>query len=922
MGKGTKVTYPETAAQCYIRNESSPILQQPEKDAFDSMKRLLIPILLGLLSTAAFCQTPPYKNPKCPVEERVNDLLSRMTLKEKFLQLFMVPADTKGGLTKYKDGVFGLQFGTQARSNNAAGQMFNYSNSGTAESEAKEINAVQRFFINDTRLGIPIIPFDEALHGLIRPGATAFPEAIGLAATFDVPLMTQVAHAIASEVRSRGIRQVFSPVINIARDVRWGRTEETYGEDPFLTSQMAVAFVSQFQKLGIVATPKHFVANFGAGGRDSYPINFSRRLMDEIYFPPFKAAIQEGHAMSIMASYNSFDGVPCSANKWLLTTVLRKDWGFKGYVVSDAGAVPGATDLHFTARNYAVAAEKAFDAGLDVMLQTSYSQYPMFYKAFKEGLIKESVINNAVRRVLTAKFELGLFDHPYVNPEKAAEINDSPAHRELAEKAAEESIVLLKNENHILPLSKDLKKIAVIGTDAVEGRLGGYSRPPGNVVNILQGIKEKVKGEVEYAPGCGRENIAFVPVPEKNLSCVYKGQIEKGLLGRYFSNPRFEGAPAFTRIDKTVDFRWTLFSPDQKKLDRDWYSVEWDGKIIGPENGKVDIGIEGNDGYRLFINDSLVINDWIQKSFDRSTVAYDFQKGKEYNIRIQFYTTDGDVRCELLWNAGVKDDWREKIDQAVALARKSDVAIVTAGIVEGEFRDRAKLGLPGHQGEMIREIAATGVPTVVILVGGSAITMEHWIDKVRGIIDVWYPGELGGKAVANVLFGDYDPAGRLPITFPVFEGQLPLYYNHEPTGRGNSYVNLTGEPLFPFGFGLSYTKFDYSDLTLSKKVIAPDHTVIARFKIRNAGKVDGDEVAQLYIHELYTSAATPVIALKGFKRIYLKAGETKEVEFRITPDLLSMINGQLKRVVEPGEFHIMIGASSKDIRLRGTIVVR
>ena len=886
------------------------------------MKRIVLPLLLGFLATAAFCQTPLYKNPKLPIDKRVDDLLSRMTLKEKFWQLFMIPADLNGGLNKYKEGVFGLQFGTQAKSDNAAGQMFNYSNSGTAESEAEEINAVQKYFIDDTRLGIPIIPFDEALHGLIRPGATAFPEAIGLAATFDVPLMKQVAHAIASETRSRGIRQVFSPVINIARDVRWGRTEETYGEDPFLTSQMAVAFVSQFEKLGVVATPKHFVANFGAGGRDSYPINFSKRLMDEIYFPAFKASIQEGHANSIMASYNSFDGIPCSANSWLLTTVLRKDWGFKGYVVSDAGAVPGATDLHFTAPNYAVATEKALNAGLDVLLQTSYSQFPMFYKAVKDGLIKESVLNNAVRRVLTAKFELGLFDHPYVTPERAAELNDSPAHRQLAEKAAEESIVLLKNQNNILPLSKNLKTIAVIGPDAVEGRLGGYSRPPGNVVNLLDGIKDETKADVNYAPGCGRESVKYVPVPSENLSCIYKGKIEKGLLGKYFSNPQFLGEPAFTQVDKSVDFRWTLFSPNEAKLDRDWYSVEWNGKIIGPENGKVKIGIEGNDGYRLFINDSLVINDWIQKSFGRSTVEYEFQNGKEYDIRIQFYTTDGDVRCELIWNAGVKDDWRQMIDQAVALARKSDAAIVTVGIEEGEFRDRAKLSLPGHQEEEIKAVAATGVPTVVILVGGSAITMEHWIDKVPGIIDVWYPGELGGAAVANVLFGDYNPAGRLPITFPVFEGQLPLYYDHLPTGRGNSYVNLTGEPLFPFGYGLSYTKFVYSDLTLSKKVIKANQDVVARFKITNAGKVDGDEVPQLYIHELYTSVAVPVIALKGFKRIHIKAGETKEVEFKITPDLLSMINGHLKRVVEPGEFHIMIGASSKDIRLRGTLTVR
>ncbi len=886
------------------------------------MKRLLIPLVLGLLAQAAFCQTLLYKDPKLPVDKRVEDLLSRMTLKEKFWQLFMIPADLSGGMDKFKDGVFGLQLNTTARSKNAAEQMLNYGNSGTAESEAKEINAIQKYFINDTRLGIPIIPFDEALHGLIRPGATAFPQAIGLAATFDVPLMKSVAHAIATEVRSRGIRQVLSPVINIARDVRWGRTEETYGEDPFLTSAMGVAFISQFEKLGVASTPKHFVANVGSGGRDSYPINFSKRLMEEIYFPAFKAAIQEGHATSIMASYNSFDGTPCTANSWLLTTVLKKDWGFKGYVISDAGGIGGANDLHFTSHNYTESTEKAIDAGLDVMLQSSYSQYPIFFDAFKKGLIKEAVINNAVRRVLRAKFELGLFDHPYVNVEEAKELNDSPEHRQLAEEAAEESIVLLKNEDSILPLRKDLKRIAVVGTDAVEGRLGGYSRPANNVVNILEGIKEKVKADVEYAPGCGRDNIEFVAVPAEDLSCVYEGRKEEGLLGKYYSNPNFLGEPAFTRTDKTVDFSWTLFSPDQAKLDRDWYSVEWDGKIIGRVDGKVNIGIEGNDGYRLLINDSLVINDWIQKSYGRSTVAYEFQKGKEYNVKIQFYTTDGDVRFKLVWDAHVKNDWREEINNAVALVRKSDVAIVTVGIDEGEFRDRAKLSLPGHQEEMIKEIARTAVPTVVILVGGSAITMENWIDKVPGIIDVWYPGELGGKAVANVLFGDYDPAGRLPITFPVFEGQLPLYYDHEPTGRGNDYVNLTGEPLFPFGYGLSYTKFDYSDLTFDKKEITPDDTVIARFKIRNAGKVDGDEVVQLYIKELYASVVTPVIELKGFKRIHLKAGETKEEEFKITPELLSMINESLKRVVEPGDFRIMIGASSKDIRLRGTVTVR
>ena len=439
------------------------------------MKKLYLFLSILTITFPINAQNYPYKNPNLSIDKRVEDLLSRMTLEEKFWQLYMIPGDLREGKEKYKNGIFGLQLNTKARSNNATEQMMQYENSGSAESEAKEINEIQKYFVEDTRLGIPIIPFDEALHGLIRPGATAFPQSIGLAATFDINLISQAANAIAMEVKSRGIRQILSPVINIARDVRWGRTEETYGEDPFLTTQMGVAFISEFEKLGVITTPKHFVANVGDGGRDSYPIQFNERMMDEVYFPAFKAAVQQANATSIMISYNSYDGTPCSANDWLLNEKLKNEWGFKGFVISDAGAIGGAKDLHGTAVSYTEATKNAIDGGLDVILQTSYSQYPIFFDAFNKGLIKESTINNAVRRVLHAKFKLGLFENPYMNVEDAKNINGNSEHRELAYKAAQESIVLLKNEKNVLPLKKDLKKIAVIGTDAVEGRLGGYS---------------------------------------------------------------------------------------------------------------------------------------------------------------------------------------------------------------------------------------------------------------------------------------------------------------------------------------------------------------------------------------------------------------------------------------------------------------
>ena len=885
--------------------------------------RKLFFLLFVVYSNLLFSQKLPYKNPKLPVEERVNDLLSRMTLEEKFWQLFMIPGDLSDENENYKNGIFGFQVSTKAKSAKITEQILDYGNSGTPESVAEKINEIQKYFVENTRLGIPIIPFDEALHGLVRDGATAFPQAIGLAATWNTDLMSEVANAIALEVKTRGIRQILSPVINIARDVRWGRVEETYGEDPFLTSQMGIAFIKQFEDNGIITTPKHFTANVGDGGRDSYPIHFNERLMEEIYFPAFKESIQKANAKSLMISYNSYDGTPCSANDWLLNKKLKDEWGFDGFVISDAGAIGGANVLHFTSHDYAESTMKTIEGGLDVIFQTSYAHYPLFYEAFEKGMIKESTINKAVARVLKAKFNMGLFENPYVDAKKANEFNGSNAHRELAYKSAQETIVLLKNENNILPLKKDLRKIAVIGTDAIEGRLGGYSGPGNNIVNILNGIKDKLKDntEVIYSKGCTREDVKYVTIPKENLVCEFNGEKQNGLTGKYYRSSNFSGDPIFVKNDSQIDFRWTLFSPDPEKIDYDCYSVSWEGKVIGPKNGKINIGLEGNDGYRLYINDSLLIDNWVQRSYGNILKEFNFAKDKEYKIKVEFYTTAGNTRIKLVWDNGISNEWKDEINEAVKKAKNCNAAIIVAGIDEGEFRDRAYLNLPGHQEMLINKISELGIPTVVVLVGGSAITMNNWINNISGIIDVWYPGEAGGNAVADVLFGDYNPAGRLPITFPIHESQLPLYYNHKPTGRGDDYINLTGQPLFPFGFGLSYTRFEYSDFKIEKKNISQSEETKLKFTLKNSGKTDGDEVVQLYIKDLFASVARPVIELKGFKRIHLKAGESKEVEFTITPDLLSMLDKDLKKIVEPGDFRIIIGSSSKDIRLREIINV-
>jgi len=865
-----------------------------------------------------------YKNPDTAIDARVDDLLSRMSLEEKFWQLFMIPGDLSEGKEKYKYGIFGFQVSTKSSSTNEAEQILDYSTGGTAKQTALLINEMQKYFIEETRLGIPIIPFDEALHGLIREDASAFPQSIGLAASFNTHLMDSLAAAIATELKARGIRQNLSPVINIARDVRWGRVEETYGEDPFLTSKMAVSYISAFEKRGVITTPKHFVANVGDGGRDSYPIHFNERILEEIYFPAFKSSIQEAGAWSIMTAYNSIDGTQASAHNWLLNEKLKKDWGFEGFVISDAGATGGANVLHFTAKDYAESTQQAIEGGLDVIFQTSYDHYPLFFEAFEKGMIDKKAIDEAVRRVLYAKFKLGLFENPYVSIEDLEKNNSIAQNKRLAKKAALESIVLLKNEAQTLPIKKDIKSMAVIGPDADDARLGGYSGPGNNPVSILQGIKHKVGNgiNIAFAEGAQRTPEDFVAIPKEQLFHINKdGKKAVGLKADYFNNITLEGKPALSRVDANIDFRWTLFSPDQSLINYDYYSARWTGKLVAPETKTIDIGIKGDDGYKLYINDELVIDNWKKQTVQQITKAYSFQKNKEYDIKLEFYESTGNVWFKLIWNTGIENNWQNKIAEATSLAKKSDVALVCVGIEEGEFKDRAYLSLPGHQEELIKAVAQTGTPTIVTIVGGSAVTMQNWLSEVPALIDVWYPGDEGGHAVADVIFGDYNPAGRLPLTFPIHESQLPLYYNHKPTGRGDDYLNLSGKALFPFGFGLSYTHFQYSDLELEKNLISASENTIVRCKITNTGNYDGDELVQLYIKDEFASVARPIMELKGFQRIHLKKGETKEVFFKITPELLMMFDAEMEELVETGDFRIMIGASSNDIRLRTILKV-
>ena len=706
--------------------------------------------------------------------------------------------------------------------------------------------------------------------------------------------------------------------MNLATDPRWGRVEETYGEDPFLSARMGVAFVSSFEQMGVITSPKHFVANHGDGGRDSYPVHFSERLMEETYYVPFKACFLEGKSQSVMTAYNTFYGAPCSASSSLLKDKLQKEWGFGGFSISDANAVDIMYYLHHTVADLEEAGAAALNNGLHVIFQVKYESHEPYLEACRKGYVSRENLDEAVRRVLRAKFRLGLFENPYVEPGEAEKWNASPEHRALNLQAAQKSIVLLKNEANTLPLSKNLKRIAVLGEDARQARPGGYSGPGIERISILKGIEEKVgtQTEVLYAQGCKRLAPDYVTVPAAYLS---SGN-ERGLKGEYFDNIKWEGEPKMVRFDRNMLMKWTLFSPDPDLFAFDWYSVRWTGRLKSPVSGAYRIGLEGNDGYALYIDNRKVIDRPLKTTYTQSLVPFTFEKDSLYDIRIEFYENYRNGRLRFIWNVGVESE-DLKIQQAVEIAQSSEAAIIVVGIEEAEFRDRAFLHLPCRQEELINKVAATGTPTAVVLVGGSAITMDAWIDKVPAIVDVWYPGDVGGLAVADVLFGDANPGGKLPITFPRREGQLSLNYNHKPTGRGDEYLDLSGEALFPFGHGISYTRFEYSALELSPSVSAGESVRIS-CKIKNTGTRAGEEVVQLYLHDLLSDVSRPVNELKGFRRISLDAGEEKAVTFVLSPDDLSHLDIRMKKITEPGDFRVMIGSSSKDIRLKGIFNVK
>jgi len=726
----------------------------------------------------------PYQDPAVSTGTRVNDLIGRMTLEEKVnqlqSQLLFLPEyhkrDFKVGNVRNIGHFLHEKAGTPV----AAGAC------------AEAINADTRKSIEASRWGIPVLQHGEALHGAQWGNATCFPQSIGMAAAFDDEIYFQVGQVVAKELRAVGVRQVLAPVVNISRDPRWGRTEESYGEDVFLTSRMGVAYTKALEQGGIIATPKHFVDNYSDAGHDSYASSNSWRVLRETFLEPFRACIREGGARSVMAAYNSVDGVPCHANDVLLKSILRDEWNFSGFVVSDYSGVKGIHSAHRMADSYAEAQSQCFEAGLDVELSRGYDD---LLQQVKIGRISENQIDESLKRILTCKFDLGLFDEPYVDAAEADRIVRCDEHRKLALKAARKVMTLLKNEDGALPLSwKNVKRIGVFGPAANVLSLGDYSGPYG---------------------GWKGNN---APTPWQVLNDRLKGTAEVIL---------HQAGQEVTSLAKSCDV------------------VIFFGAIREGEG------------------------------HDRSLLALPSKPVKA---------------AQSLDNAMIVQSAEEKMIQL-------------------------------DQEKMISELAETGVKTIVVLQNGSTVDIRSWIDQVDALLEAWYPGEQGAIAIAEALFGDINPGGRLPFSWARHAGQLPVYYDIKPSGRGYAYNDDDGKPLFPFGFGLSYTSFEYSDLILPSSV-KKDAELEVRLTVKNTGKAKGDEVVQLYLHDELASVVRPLRELKAFKRVSLDPGESRQIILTLPYRSFGCWNRDLNFSVEPGEFQVLIGRNSADTQLEGVIHVR
>ena len=836
----------------------------------------LVVFLLVLGSSTSFGQTnPPYMNSKLPIDQRVDDLVSRMTLEEKISQM--------------QNGAAAIP-----------------------------------------RLGVPEYEWwNEALHGVARAGtATVFPQAIGLAATFNDKLVYQTADVISTEARAKHHEAVrkndfgrykgltfWSPNINIFRDPRWGRGQETWGEDPFLTGKLGTAFVKGLQGndpkyLKVSATVKHFAVHSGPEPeRHTFDAVASERDLRETYLPAFRITLLDGKATGVMCAYNRFNGLPACASDRLLVDILRGEWQFKGHVVSDCGAIDDIYIRHKFLPTEAEASALAVKKGTDL---TCGKEYKSLGEAILKALITENEIDTAVKNLMKIRFQLGMFDPPHMvkYARIAYSANDTPDNHKLSLKASRESLVLLRNEG-ILPLKKDIKTIAVIGPNAddKEVLLGNYNGKPSKWTTVLDAIKRIVspKTKVLFSSGMYQTGADFEPVPAEAFS--------SGLKSEYYSNKELSGSPIVTRNDPQINFIWGNTIPPKQLIENN-FSVRWTGRLTAPETGKYELGWRGRGFVKVFLDNKVVLEESSNPRTSKLSTTIEFASGRIYDLKVEYSENRSDHSASrLVWSPPLAQN---KLRQdALEKAKQADVVVMVMGInpsVEGEqmdvktegFRggDRTEITLPKPQQELIKDVHSLGKPVILVTMGGSALALNWESENLPAILHAWYPGQFGGTAIADVLFGDYNPAGRLPVTFYKSVNDLPPFddYNME----GKTYRYFRGTPLYPFGYGLSYSKFEFSNLKV-KKYIKGGQSLVVNVDVENVSKIAGDEVIQLYLSDTKASVPAPIRNLVGVERINLKAGEKRRVSFTINPRQMSVILDDGRRAIEPGEFSLSIG---------------
>ena len=843
-----------------------------------------------------------FQNPSLSNEARINDLIGRMTLEEKVSQL-------------------------------------------TNVSPAIE------------RLGVPEYNWwNEALHGVARAGnATVFPQAIGLAATWNTDLIHEVADVISTEARAKHHEALrnndhsqyngltfWSPNINIFRDPRWGRGQETYGEDPYLTSRIGVAFVKGLQGddpkyMKAAACAKHFAVHNGPEHlRHEFDVTVSDRDLRETYLPAFEALVKEAKVEAVMCAYNRYDGEACCGSNRLLHDILRDQWGFEGHIVSDCGAIEDIFRNHKIVETAPEAAAIAIKSGTDV--RCGWGQAGLS-DAVKQGLVTEAEIDNALRHLLNTRFKLGMFDPPKIvaYAQIPYEKNNAPEHGKLALETARQSIVLLKNENSLLPLSKSLKKVAVIGPNAddYDVLLGNYNGIPVEYSTVLTGIKKVLpdSAQISYALGANYlgEKYNIKPIPSE----AFTSNGEKGIKVSYFNNNRLYGEPFKIAVDNNINHEWSYDAP-LEGMNKDGFSIRWEGNLNPDQTGKYYLGITGDDGFRLYLEGKLIIDSWRGWGKKTSVVEVDLEKGKSYPFKLEY--NEGRNSAQIMF--GWHEPGYSLHDEAVAISSDADAIIFVGGITpklegeemgahvkfEGFFRgDRTKISLPAAQTGLLKDLVKLKKPLVFVNMSGGAMSMNWENEHVPAILQAWYPGQAGGEAIAGIIFGDYNPAGRLPVTVYKSVDQLPDYTDYDMAGH--TYRYFKGEALYPFGYGLSYSDFKYSNIRINPGRVKKGRDISVSVDVQNVSNRDGDEVVQVYVSDTKASFPVPVKSLKGFKKIHLKAGQKETVTFDLKPDAFGLFDDDMQRIIEPGDFTVMVGGSSSTgieatITANNKIVVR